>query len=172
MSDPRALAQRIARLVGDIADEADPSVQTRVEELIRALMELYGDGLARVTALAAENGGVTLEQLAADEVVSSLLILHGLHPQPLAERVARAVEGLQRSLGSSLRLTVHSVSEAAVRLTLAGRDLGCAADGIRQTIERAIRDAAPEVQQVDLAIPPPPVHLLQIVRRSELVAPQ
>jgi hypothetical protein len=56
----------------------------RVEAFVSALLELYGDGLERVVtfARAEARSPVALDaRLSSDEVVSSLLVLHGLHPE-------------------------------------------------------------------------------------------
>ena len=44
---------------------------------------------------------VALDALAADELVSGLLLVHGLHPYDVTTRVARALDSVRPYLGSS-----------------------------------------------------------------------
>jgi hypothetical protein len=166
-TDPHLAAQRIDTLLQQVSTGVDADTRDRVEELVRALMELYGAGLERIAAIAGEADGSVLARLSADELVSSLLILHGLHPRSLEARVGAAVERLRRAVGTSLRLDVVTASEDEVAVAIGGRDLGCATASVVESIERAIRDAAPEVRRVDvrtdLAAEPP---LLQIMRAA------
>src|SRR5262249_5956444 len=83
MTDAAANSQRIERLLDEVRATCGPSTWQRVEELIRALVGLYGAGLERLLLLAAETGalaGPLRERLCKDELVSSLLLLHRLHP--------------------------------------------------------------------------------------------
>ena len=62
------------------------------EELAGALMELYGEGLERIMAAVDEP---TRTRLAEDGVVASLLLMHGLYPVPLEQRVHEALESVR-----------------------------------------------------------------------------
>lgn len=64
---------------------AEPSAHTAALETVQALLDLYGEGLARMVGhVAAECRGATQQDIAdafaGDELVSHLLLLHGLHP--------------------------------------------------------------------------------------------
>jgi hypothetical protein len=95
MSDPvsdegelRREGDRIAQLIDDLGAMAGLPVRQRVEELVQRLVHLYGTGLERLMQIL---GGDRLDddaraRLCADPLVSSLLVLHGLHP------VAEAVQ--------------------------------------------------------------------------------
>ena len=65
--------------------EAFPPEQRDVTtELVQALLDMYGEGLARIVAA----DSVPVE----DELVAHLLLLHGLHPVPVVRRDRRATQ--------------------------------------------------------------------------------
>ncbi len=132
---------------------AGPSTWQRVEELVRRLVALQGEGLGRILEHAAGAGAMTaalVERLCGDELVSSLLLLHGLHPEPTAERVARAVEGARARLGAEVGIELLEIgADQVVRLRLdAGPGCGGSAASLAHAVERAILEAAPEVAGV------------------------
>src|SRR5213082_2432546 len=90
----RRLAARIETLVQEVAAFPDPHARATTEELIQALLDMYGEGLARILELTAQSeasGHALIETFAGDELVSSLFLLHGLHPIDLGTRIARAL---------------------------------------------------------------------------------
>ena len=135
--------------------------QPEVTELVQALLELYGEGLARIVA---RLDGALLE-LADDELVSHLLLLHGLHPVPVEERVAGALAEMRPYLdshGGDVRLL--GVQDGVVRLQLQGSCSGCPSSAItlRHGIEEAIYNAAPDVDRIEAEDAPAAPALLQI----------
>ncbi|GIM94645.1 hypothetical protein [Paractinoplanes toevensis] len=145
MTSAEDTARRIDEVLAELHDRAGLG-----EELIGLLVGLYGDGLARiVTAL----GPSVTAELAADPVVASLLLIHDLHPVPLAERIGTALAGTDADL--------LGVDDAGV-VHLLVRAAGC---GVSSRIEAAVRRAAPEVTAVDIAVAAP---LLQVSLRPGL----
>src|SRR6516225_9423191 len=61
-------------------------------ELVQALMALHADAIARMLEIAGANA---VAAMAEDELVSSVLALHGLHPHDFETRVRRAIDKLQ-----------------------------------------------------------------------------
>jgi hypothetical protein len=92
--------------------------------------------------------------LAEDEVVSSLLLLHGLHPLPAAERIRRALDALRPHLEThSAEVDVVEVDpEGASRLRVSGVS-GCIGEAIEHALRRAVEDAAPEVTRLEIEMP-------------------
>lgn len=173
--DPRTVGARVSDLLAELGAGSDPRVAARAEELARLLVELYGTALERVTAALHEAGAPgdeVLRALAADELVSSLLILHGLHPQDVTERVGQALAAVRPYLGSHAGdVELLGVDpDGVVRLRLAGSCSGCPSSTVtvRMAIERAITEAAPDVTAVEVEgmVPEPAGQgLLQIGRR-------
>jgi len=87
----RREGERIAQLIEDLGAMAGAPVRQRVEELVRRLMHLYGTGLDSLLRIL---GGEQLQRLDdatrarlnGDPLLSSLLVLHGIHPDPDAAR--------------------------------------------------------------------------------------
>jgi Fe-S cluster biogenesis protein NfuA/nitrite reductase/ring-hydroxylating ferredoxin subunit len=129
----------------------------RAEELVRLVVELYGAGFERLLELAYDAGALSdelLDALAADELVSSLLLVHGLHPYGVAERVERALDDVRPYLGShggDVRL-LDVTDDGVVRLQLLGSCDGCASSSVtlELAVNEAIRTAAPEVVRIDV----------------------
>ena len=157
--DPVACGERIELLL-EASAAAGPVARERAEELVRLVVELYGTGLERVLELAHEAGALDddlAEALAGDELVSSLLVVHGLHPYAVRERVERALEGVRPYLGShggDVRL-LEVTDDGVVRLQLLGSCDGCASSSatLELAVDGAIRAAAPEVVRIDVAAP-------------------
>jgi hypothetical protein len=82
----RREGERIAELLDDVGNLAAAPVRTRVEELVQRLVHLYGAGLRRLLDLAgaARDDPAFRAALAADALLSSLLVLHDLHPDAAA----------------------------------------------------------------------------------------
>jgi hypothetical protein len=78
----RRESERIAQLIEDLGALAGAPVRQRAEELVRRLIHLYGEGLRRLMGIfAAEPLDPTARaRLRADALLSSLLVLHDLHP--------------------------------------------------------------------------------------------
>ena len=155
MSGP---AERIEPLLAELEKSLSPGDFARVEELVRCVVALYGEGLARIPTVLAEHGaaGSALwRQLVADERIAGLLALHDLHPESLAERVERGLEKVRPQLGSHGG-DVHLVSvderTGAVRLRLDGSCDGCPASSatLRHLVSDAIRAEAPEVGEISV----------------------
>lgn len=143
---------RLDSLLERLEQAAGPTADTAVQAL-QALTEVYGTALGRVLALAAGTPRV-MSSLLDDELLHHLLILHGIHPQPVEARVARALEGIRpyiRSHGGEVELLGISGGVAHVRLS--GSCRGCASSAT--TLEHAVRESvlavAPELAGVEAA---------------------
>src|SRR3954469_16491729 len=100
--DLRATGERIEALL-EAAAAGGTMARERAEELVRLVVDLYGAGLERLLDIAHECGRLDdelLDRLAADDLVASLLAVHGLHPYDLGTRVARALDSVRPYLGS------------------------------------------------------------------------
>ncbi|KWX06765.1 hypothetical protein TR74_20965 [Carbonactinospora thermoautotrophica] len=155
--DPRTVGARIEALLEELGGIADPTVRDKAEEVARLLVELYGTGLERVVAAlhaAGPPGEEILGALTGDELVGSLLMLHGLHPRDVETRVRQALDQVRPYLGShSGGVELLGVdAQGVVRLRLEGSCSGCPSSTltVRLAIEQAIEEAAPEVTRVEV----------------------
>lgn len=156
--DLRATGDRIEELVDSLGENADVRTRDRVAELLRLVTELYGAGLTRVVELAGVTAPELVGALAADELVGSLLLAHGLHPEPLAQRVEAALAGVRPLLsshGGNVELLELDEEVGAVRLRLLGSCDGCPSSAItlQSAVEGAILKAAPEIVCIDVDPP-------------------
>ena len=150
--DLRAVGSRIEELLGQIRSTGDPGTAETAEEVVRLVVELYGAGLERTVELA---GPDALERFVGDELVASLLVLHGLHPKDTRTRVVEALDQVRPYLGShagGVELLGVDPEAGVVRLRLEGSCDGCpsSTQTVKLAIERAIEQAAPEVTAVEV----------------------
>ena len=148
--------QRVEELVRKIETVADPETRASAIELMQSLMDLHSTGLERMMEITFQNGEAgsqIIDNFARDELVGSLLLLYGLHPLTFEERVMQALDNVRpylRSHGGNVELI--SVMDGVVRLRLEGSFNGCgsSASTLRQAIEGAIYDAAPDIQTLEV----------------------
>ncbi|MEY9964111.1 Fe-S cluster biogenesis protein NfuA [Streptacidiphilus sp. MAP12-16] len=147
--------RRVEEVLDRLAATGDREVCAAAEELVRTLMDFYGAGLARVVDLldaeaARSPGGAALDRLLRDELVSGLLVLHDLHPEDTATRVARALDSLP---GRPVELTGFDEASGTLRLrSTSTGGCGCPSTNAaaRQTVEDALACFASEVTSVEL----------------------
>jgi Fe-S cluster biogenesis protein NfuA len=157
--DWRAASDRIDTLL-DASSAGGVVARERAEELVRLVADLYGAGLERILDVMHERGHLddeTLDALAGDDLVSSLLMVHGLHPYDVMTRVERALEGVRPYLGShggDVEL-LEVTNEGVVRLRLLGSCDGCASSSVtlKLAVEGAIEAAAPEITAIEVETP-------------------
>lgn len=146
----RERISRLDTLLEQIEGAAGPAAEAAVEA-VEALTEVYGTALARVMRLASGAPEV-VSSLTEDELLHHLLILHDIHPLPLAERVTRALDSVRpyiRSHGGEVELA--GIDGDVARVRLSGSCQGCASSAA--TLEHAVTDAvltvAPELTSVE-----------------------
>jgi Fe-S cluster biogenesis protein NfuA/nitrite reductase/ring-hydroxylating ferredoxin subunit len=146
----REVSERIDALLDELGQSTVPGAMERVEELVHAVMSLYGAGLERIVATVDAD---TVRRLADDEVVGNLLVLHDLHPDDVDTRVQRALEQVRPYLGSHAGgVSLSGVDEqGVVHLRLEGSCDGCPSSAmtVKSAIEDAILVAAPDVVAVE-----------------------
>jgi hypothetical protein len=148
--------QRIGTIVERLESEGDPNSRALARELMESIMALHGAGLERILELArqGEDAGETLiQKCGRDELVGSLLLLYGLHPEDLKTRVERALGKSLRFLEShGAKAELLSIGEdgaVSVRLHLKPNG-GCGSTTalVRSTLQVAIQDVAPDAPSI------------------------
>ncbi|MBA2712951.1 MAG: NifU family protein [Rubrobacteraceae bacterium] len=154
--DDHGLQERVARmetLLEQIETLKDPNARSKAAEMVGVLLELYGEGLARMMDLIYETGNdKAFEAFAQDELVSHLLLLHGLHPLDVETRVAQALEEVRpylQSHGGNVELL--GVEEGVARLRMQGSCDGCPSSAmtLKLAIEEAVLKAAPDLDGIE-----------------------
>jgi Fe-S cluster biogenesis protein NfuA/nitrite reductase/ring-hydroxylating ferredoxin subunit len=156
-------AEECAALLAHVQDlqeqveSAGELVATDVaQELVSALVEMYGLALARIaTSLsgAGEHGEGILAGLAEDPLIATLLLVHDLHPIPLEQRVAEALASVRpymESHGGDVELL--SLQDGVARISLRGSCSDCAASSatLELAIKQALEDAAPDLDGLEV----------------------
>jgi Fe-S cluster biogenesis protein NfuA/nitrite reductase/ring-hydroxylating ferredoxin subunit len=148
----RSAGDRIQTLL-DATSAGGAVARERAEQLVGEVVELYGAGLSRI--LAAADPGM-LNRLVADDLVASLLLVHGLHPHDVRRRVSDALDRVRPYLGSHGG-DVHllDIDGDTVQLQFAGSCKSCPSSAVtlELAVEDAIRAAAPEVSSIEVVAP-------------------
>jgi Fe-S cluster biogenesis protein NfuA/nitrite reductase/ring-hydroxylating ferredoxin subunit len=152
----RSAGDRIQTLL-DATAAGGVVARERAEQLVREVVELYGAGLSRILATVGDQAGPgILERLVADDLVASLLLVHGLHPHDVHRRVSDALDRVRPYLGSHGG-DVHllDIVGDTVKLQFAGSCKSCPSSAVtlELAVEDAIRAAAPEVSLIEV-VPP------------------
>jgi Fe-S cluster biogenesis protein NfuA len=143
--------RRIGALVEEIESIADPVVRTSTRQLVQLVMEFHGTAIDRaleILASGGEPGMAFIEQLGRDPIVSSLLVLYGLHPESLETRVGKAVERLEPKLrrdGASIELLDIEEGAVRIRVTPGAHTCGSTTKALQSTVEDAVYEAAPDI---------------------------
>src|SRR6202453_5377708 len=145
----------IETLVQRIEQVKDAALKATAKKLVQSLMEFHGAGLERMLEIvhdSLESGPSVIETLGQDELVRSLLLLYGLHPDALETRVLQALEKTRpylRSHGGNVNLVAVEHS-GAVTLRLEGSCHGCPSSSatLKLAVEEAIYEAAPDVTAI------------------------
>ena len=140
----------IEPLVRKVQALPDPNARRTALDLVQAVMGLHASGIERMLEIVAESrcGDETIEALGNDGLVSSLLLLHDLHPLDLETRVTRALDRPEfRSRGASVELI--AVTDGMVRVRIEG------GHSLRTAVETALGEAAPDAVEIQIEGGPP-----------------
>jgi Fe-S cluster biogenesis protein NfuA/nitrite reductase/ring-hydroxylating ferredoxin subunit len=144
------LIARVQELTGRLEDLDDPGCRALAEELTAAVVQMYGAGLERIVELA--DAG-TRDELAKDELVSGLLMIHDLYPVPIEERVMHALDTVRpymESHGGNVELL--GVEDGVAKLRLEGSCKSCRASSstLELAVRQALEAAAPDLDGMDV----------------------
>jgi Fe-S cluster biogenesis protein NfuA/nitrite reductase/ring-hydroxylating ferredoxin subunit len=147
--EDRQLIGRVEGLLEELESLPDPAARELALETVQALLELYGAGLERLTAHLGESEASVLT---SDELVEHLLLLHGLHPVGVEERVRKALHGVRPYLGShGGDVELAGVADGVATVRMRGSCEGCPASAmtLKLAIEDAVLKAVPDVERVE-----------------------
>jgi Fe-S cluster biogenesis protein NfuA/nitrite reductase/ring-hydroxylating ferredoxin subunit len=151
----RTAGDRIQALL-DSAAAGGAAAYERAQQLVREVVELYGAGLERIMGLAGDPG--LAERLATDDLVASLLLVHGLHPHDVRRRVCDALDRVRPYLGShGGDVDLIAIDGDTVRLAFTGSCKSCPSSAVtlELAVQDAIRAAAPEVCTIEVVAAEP-----------------
>jgi Fe-S cluster biogenesis protein NfuA len=152
--DFQGRVQKIGELVQELDSIGDPAVRARAKQLVQSLLELHGAGLERILELIFQHGegsAQIIDELGQDSLVSSLLILYGLHPEELHTRVERKlgqVESKLRKAGAEAELIATDDGNVRVQVKIDQHACGSTARTVQSMIEDALYEAAPDLKSI------------------------
>lgn len=153
MIDENQLQQRMQK-IGELIGRLDSEQARQSRELLETVMDLHGEALDRILRRlheSGEGGEQLIQSLAADPVVSSVLLLYGLHPLDFETRLRRAVEKLAPALRPhGVYAELLDSPAGAVRVRLRGVDSAQTARTVQALVEEEIYNAAPDAASVTL----------------------
>src|SRR5829696_9523365 len=160
--DDQELRERVGRietLLEEIESFEDSEARAK---MVQILLELYGEGLGRIVESIGRRGSEDLkDELLGDELITHLLLLHGLHPVDVETRVLGALDEVRPYLEShGGNVQFLGIGEGMARVRLEGSCDGCPSSTmtLKLAIEEAVQRAAPELEGVEaegVAEPPP-----------------
>ena len=157
-----------------------PAAHARAEDLVSALSSLYGSGLRRLLEILDEAGALgpeVLGALAADDLVSGLLLVHDLHPYDVTYRVRLALDSVRPYLGShGGDVELVGIDDAGVAtLRLIGSCDGCPSSSVtlELAVDGAVRAAAPELTgiEVETSQPAPKAAIISLDSLRSRIGP-
>jgi len=156
--DPGQLMVELERLLAEVEAQPDARVKERTRAVVRAVLALHGAGLKRMQALLTAQGAPGFAALAAfakDPLVQSLLLLHDLHPEPFEARVASGlskVDAFMRLNASRAELLSTQEGQVKVRIVSDGPLTRTTPEKLRQAVEQALVDSAPDAAAVEIEL--------------------
>jgi len=151
----RTAGDRIQTLL-DASSSGGAVARERAEQLVREITDLYGAALERMMDVASAANPDLAHRFAADDLVASLLLVHGLHPHHVERRVSEALDSVRPYLGShGGDVSLLGVENGIVRLRFQGSCKSCPSSSVtlELAVEDAVRAAAPEIDSIEVVAP-------------------
>jgi Fe-S cluster biogenesis protein NfuA/nitrite reductase/ring-hydroxylating ferredoxin subunit len=148
----RTAGDRIQTLL-DASSSGGAVARERAEQLVREVTDLYGAGLERILDVALAANPELADRFAADDLVASLLLVHGLHPHAVERRVSDALDSVRPYLGShGGDVSFLGVDDGVVRLQFQGSCKSCPSSSVtlELAVQDAVRAAAPEISTIEV----------------------
>lgn len=168
----RTAGDRIQLLL-DASAGSGTVVRERTEQLAGELTDLYGAALERMVSITARSAPELVDRFAADELVASLMLVHGLHPHGVERRVEDALDGVRPYLGShGGDVTLMEVVDDVVRLRFAGSCKSCPSSAVTLefAVEDAVRAAAPEITAIEVVVAEPDSAAAALISADSLMS--
>jgi Fe-S cluster biogenesis protein NfuA/nitrite reductase/ring-hydroxylating ferredoxin subunit len=167
----RTAGDRIQTLLDSCAAGGSAAYE-RAQQLVREVVGLYGAGLERIMQLSDDPG--LAERLATDDLVASLLLVHGLHPHDVHRRVSDALDRVRPYLGShGGDVDLLEIADGdTVRLAFKGSCKSCPSSAVtlELAVEDAVRAAAPEISSIEVVAAEPATTSASMIPAESLLA--
>lgn len=149
----RLQTERVEKLAARLESAGDPELRATALDLVQSVVELHGEGLQRLidSLMQTPAGEHALSQALQNDLVSSMLLLHNLHPDDIETRVLRGIEKARpylKSHGGDVELI--GVRDGIVHLRLHGTCGSCPSSSItlKNAVEDALYEVAPDIVEI------------------------
>jgi Fe-S cluster biogenesis protein NfuA len=146
----RLQTERVEKLAARLESAGDPEIRATALDLVQSVVELHGAALQRLvdTLLQTPAGERALGEALENDLVSSMLLLHNLHPDDIETRVLRGIEKARpylKSHGGDVELA--AVRDGIVHLRLHGTCGSCPSSSatLKNAVEDALFEVAPDI---------------------------
>jgi Fe-S cluster biogenesis protein NfuA len=149
----RLQTERVEKLAARLQSAGDPEIRATALDLVQSVVELHGAALQRLVDSLTRTpaGQQILSEALENDLISSMLLLHNLHPDDLETRVLRGIEKVRpylKSHGGDVELA--AVRDGIVHLRLHGTCGSCPSSSV--TLKNAVEDAlfgvAPDIVEI------------------------
>jgi Fe-S cluster biogenesis protein NfuA len=150
----QSYTEKVEHLLQRVNALPDADARATALELLQSLMDLHGAVISRIVDVLSESGEAgrsSLEKLGSDPLVCGLLVLYGVHPLALEERITQAIEKIRPQLGKQGGdVKLISINDASVRVKLESSGHGCGSspEALKLVVEQAILEAGPEIAEI------------------------
>jgi Fe-S cluster biogenesis protein NfuA/nitrite reductase/ring-hydroxylating ferredoxin subunit len=153
---PEQLLDQVQELQERLDNRGERSTVELADALVATIVQMYGAGLERIFSRLGsitKAGPELARELAEDPFLSTLLLIHDLHPVGLEQRVQGALDSVRpymESHGGSVELL--SVTGGVARIHLRGSCSDCAASAVtlELAIKQALEQAAPDLEGLEV----------------------
>jgi Fe-S cluster biogenesis protein NfuA/nitrite reductase/ring-hydroxylating ferredoxin subunit len=150
------LVERVQELQAALDSAGASATRDLAEELVATVVQMYGIGLERIVGAlmeAGEHGERIAVGLTDDPLVATLMLIHDLHPVPLADRVQAALDSVRpymESHGGGVELL--GLENGVARIFLRGSCSDCSASSVtlELAIKQALEEAAPDLEGLEV----------------------
>ena len=142
---------RVEAQLSALSSRQGPVSGAQALESVEALVALYGECLGRMLRCVEQSGHHELaESFAGDELISHMLLVHDLHPVDVEARVESALEEVRQAFGAGGgAIELLGVTGASARVRFEVEGCRSTVTRLRQAVEEAVAQAAPEIQNVE-----------------------
>jgi Fe-S cluster biogenesis protein NfuA len=149
----RLQTERVEKLAARLASAGDPEIRATALDLVQSVVELHGAGLRRLidSLIQTPEGERALNEALENDLISSMLLLHNLHPDDIETRILHGIEKARpylKSHGGDVELA--GVRDGIVHLRLHGTCGSCPSSSItlKNAVEDALFEVAPDIVEI------------------------
>jgi Fe-S cluster biogenesis protein NfuA len=149
----RLQTERVEKLAAKLETAGDPETRAIALDLVQSVIELHGAAIQHMldSLSSTPSGEQALNEAVNDDLVASMLLLHGLHPDDIETRILRGIEKVRpylKSHGGDVELA--GVRDGIVHLRLHGSCGSCPSSSItlKNAVEDALFEAAPDIVEI------------------------